>query len=63
MQLTTEDSDTILRLKAATLYAEHGYTGAVAISVNRLYELHFSYCCSVVESAILIAQYESRYGK
>lgn len=57
------DADTILRLKCATLYAEKRYTGAVAISVNDLYERNFDECCGVVKRALILAQYESRFGE
>lgn len=57
------DADTILRLKRATLYAEESYTGAVAVSTRRLYELHFDECCGVVKRALILAQYESRFGE
>jgi len=62
MQLTQDDADTILRIKAATMRA-NGYTGAVAISIKKLYQLNFKKCCEVVDEAIVLAKYESRFGK
>lgn len=60
--LDETDADTILRLKAATLRAQ-GYTGAVAVSISRLYELHADDCCGYVRMSLIIAQYDSRFGQ
>lgn len=57
------DSDTILRYKAATLKAEHNYTGCVAVSVNRLRELYADDCWQIVRLSLIAIQYESRFGK
>lgn len=61
-KLDEHDADTILRLKAATMYAEIGYTGAVACAVRKLYERDIDGIVGEVNNALLQIHYEVKYG-
>lgn len=60
-KLDEHDADTILRLKAATMYAEIGYTGAVACAVRKLYERDIDGIVGKVQNTLIWIQYKDRY--
>ena len=61
-QLDEHDADTILRLKAATMFAEIGYKGNVACAVRNLYERDSDGIAGYVNNTLLQIQYEGKYG-